>query len=197
MKAFGKVQSRRWVATLLGLVAGTLTLGAFWFGASAESQGSAASETPKAALQTGPHGATGPCGGLDGQPITVDDLTSAVSFRAFVPNDSLASPASVTSVVVCPNGDVEMEFNSGVGILERSNTIQDPKSAWTAMAADSPADTSVGLVLGEPAAMIDPQKFGALGSVTFVTEGTYIVVVGSGEQTLSQIASVAESLKSA
>jgi hypothetical protein len=90
---------------------------------------------------------------------------------------------------------VILAFKSGLSLVERANPFKDPNSTWEAMAKDSPNDTTVGTIQGQPAAFIDPAKFTGKGSVSVVLDGTEVVVIGSGEQTLSEIAQVAESLE--
>jgi hypothetical protein len=63
------------------------------------------------------------------------------------------------------------------------------------MAADSPTDTSVGSIQGQPAALIDPEKAQANGSVTFVQSGTWTVVEGNGKLTLDDLEKIASSLR--
>jgi len=86
----------------------------------------------------------------------------------------------------------------GVIIYMDVNTIVDPAAAWAALAYQDPYDTSVGMVAGHSAALIDPANDPtgtANGSVSLVEDGTWIVVEGNGQIPISDLEAIAASLK--
>jgi hypothetical protein len=93
----------------------------------------------------------------------------------------------------CSATELILEFSAGVKIYQDVNDIKDPEAAWKGLASDS-SDTSVGSILGQPAALIDPVKAGANGSVTFVTNETWVVVEGNGKLALDDLERIASSL---
>lgn len=116
-----------------------------------------------------------------------------------VPHDSLASASNLTNVWRCPGEEVELDFSTGIKVLEDVNSISSPKAAWEALASQDPDYTSVGTVRGQPAALIDPARDPAgtaLGSVTLVDGGVWMVVVGNGKLFLADLERVANSLTS-
>jgi hypothetical protein len=123
------------------------------------------------------------------------DSAKATAFQVFVPSDS-SFAGTLKAVANCPGGELVLEFSSGIRIYENTNVIPNPAAAWEAMAADSPLDTSTGSIQGQPAALIEPDKGGANGSITFVQGGTWIVVEGNGALSLDDLESVASSLMS-
>ena len=137
-----------------------------------------------------------PCGDV-GSPTTLDQAIARAPYTILVPQDSLADPSNLSKVCMLGSAtEVELLFPSGIAILQQVNDIKDPASSWEALAAQDPQDTSVGSIGGIPAAVIDPAKSsgGALGSVSLVKDGTWIVVVGNGKISAADLERVAASL---
>jgi hypothetical protein len=194
MTAVTSSRRRSW-AVPLGALAGVLTLGIVVVGEQAERAAPPSAQAARADAGRLTFQTSGPCGGGEAKPESLAEASQSAGFQVLVPSDALASPDSLASTNECAGGSLVLSFKSGLSVIERANTFKDPSSTWEAMAKDSPGDTSVGTIQGQPAAFIDPAKFGAKGSVSLVLEGTSVVVVGSGDQTLSQLTEVAQSLK--
>src|SRR6266566_3328978 len=169
------------VASALGLLAG---FGVVFLAASANKGGAASPTQPGNLEQTAPN-LSGACGVSSGTAISLPNV--ALPYDVLMPNDSLADEKSLKASFQCSTTEIVLQFSSGVRVYEDVNTIKDPSAAWQGMASES-ADTSVGTVLGQPAALIDPFKGGpANGSVTFVLNGTWIVVEGNGKASLDDL----------
>ncbi len=112
-----------------------------------------------------------------------------------MPSDTLAGLSSLTGVSKCSSTEIVLQFQSGIKIYLDQNQISNPSATWQAMAADSPSDTSVGTALDVPAALIRPTPGQTNGSVSFVTNGTWVVVEGNGAISLDALVPVANSLQ--
>ncbi len=138
-----------------------------------------------------------PCQGRGDESTLAEAEAASLPYQIFVPQDALADTTSMT-LWRCPGTGIEMRFTSGIKILLDQNGIKDPAAAWKTLAAHDAVDTSVDTVLGQPAAVIDPAKSPggqALGSVTFVDNNTWIVVVGTGKIPVDSLLRVANSLR--
>lgn len=133
-----------------------------------------------------------PCLG-NGKRIALEE--AELPYVPLVPDDALANSSTSIGVWKC-NGSTQTEqyFSSGVRIFEDENTLKDPEGAWQTMAKDSPSDTSVGEVLGQPAAVITPHDI-AKGSVSVVLDNVWIVVEGNGKASAEELLKVARSLR--
>jgi hypothetical protein len=137
-----------------------------------------------------------------GDRTSLDTAAAGTGYQLLVPHDSMADAASSDSLIGvwrCPGDGVEMAFASGITLTQEANTFSDPGKAWQRLADEDSADTSVGTVQGQPAALIDPAKSigGALGSVTVVIDGTIVWVVGTGHVAIADLVRVADSLQPA
>lgn len=133
-----------------------------------------------------------PCLG-NGTRISLEDAN--IPYVPLVPDDALANSSTLTGVWECTGTtQTEQYFSSGVRIFEDENTIKDPENAWRTMAKDSPSDTFVGEVLGQPAAVISPHDI-ARGSVSVVLGDVWIVVEGNGKASAEELLKVAQSLQ--
>ena len=147
--------------------------------------------------QIGPLGQ--PCS-VSGDRTSLDAAAAGTGYQLLAPHDPIAdtaSPDSLIGVWRCAGDGVEMAFASGITVVQEANTITDPATAWQRLAREDSADTSVGTVQGQPAALIDPAKStgNALGSVTVVIDGTIVWVIGDGHIPISDLMRVAESLQ--
>jgi hypothetical protein len=136
--------------------------------------------------------ASGVCGASDGTPVSLGDASTASGFTLF----AVADPSDVGQLrkaVSCPGGEVVLEFSSGANIYENANKIADPGAAWQSLAADS-SDTTVATIQGQPAALTDPAKSHAFGSVSVVLDGTWIVVEGNGSMDMDALVRAASGL---
>jgi hypothetical protein len=110
----------------------------------------------------------------------------------------LASDSNMTYSVWCGDELVE-EFNSGVSVILQPNPWPDPAANWKEMAGESEqgGGTSVGSVQGVPAfeQEINPANPNLLGSVFFVVNNVYVMVLGDGTIPLKNLLVVAESVK--
>jgi len=142
---------------------------------------------------------SGPCGGLGAQTTLSQVMAAGRPFTIYVPSDPLANASNVASVWSCPGTELEFQYSSGINIYTDVNGFSNPARAWQAMADQDPNDTTVGTVLGQPAALIDPAKSssGANGSVSLVLGGTRIVVEGNGQIPLADLVRVSSSLQPA
>ncbi|MGZ5372331.1 MAG: hypothetical protein ACXWDE_11135 [Aeromicrobium sp.] len=105
----------------------------------------------------------------------------------------MANANSVSVVWGCEGEQAEIDFSSGIKVHLFPDTIDDPSSAWSSMASDSPGDTTVGVALGQPAALIVPVQ-GNNGSVSVVDQGQLIVVEGNGTIPLDDLVRVTDSM---
>lgn len=136
-----------------------------------------------------------PCGG---RPSTLPQLTSASPFKVLTPHDPMANDANLSNVWDCPGEAVQLDFSSGISVFLEINTLAHREADWAAMAAQDPDDTSVGIVRGEAAEVIDAEKDvsqTADGGVVLVENGVFIAVTGNGNIPLDNLRSVAESLR--
>jgi hypothetical protein len=175
------------LATAIGLVAGLMTV-AIAVTAAAESTVAPDIATARSVLTP-----QGVCGLTDGATVSLSAAAKASSYNVLVPTDS-ADTGSLAAVHSCPGTELILEFSSGAKIYLNNNQIKDPSAAWQAMAEGS-VDTSVGVILGQPAALIDPAAAHANGSVTFVIDGTWVVVEGNGKLALADLEQIASSVK--
>ena len=148
------------------------------------------------AFARGPGNLDQPCAGMGVQV----DLTKAESdepYHILVPNTDLAEDSNMTSAWEC-NGDVvQMFFSSGVKITEEQNVIKDPEAAWQNLAEQDPTTTSVAVVRGQSASLIDPAKdpTGTIaGGVSVVDDGLLLTVGGNGKLSIDDLVKVTESL---
>ncbi len=130
---------------------------------------------------------------------TIEAASASAGYHLLAPHDALADAASAGSILgiwSCGGGEFEMRFKSGITLLQEANSISDPAKAWEGLAKQDPGDTSVGIVQGQPAALIDPATStgGALGSVTVVIGRTIVWVEGDGQISISDLVRVADSL---
>ena len=85
-------------------------------------------------------------------------------------------------------------YDSGVGLLESVNDLNDPTAVWQRL-ADSYTEFSIGDVNGVPASFADPSVDGAIGGVDFVVRDVRYTVSGNGSIPLVNLIEVAGSLR--
>ncbi len=179
-------------AAAAGLIVGAVLLAASLATRSADRPGAQVRQIGSGLLLT----SDAPCQGRGDESTLAEAEAASLPYQIFVPQDALADTTSMT-LWRCPGTGIEMRFTSGIKILLDQNGIKDPAAAWKTLAAHDAVDTSVDTVLGQPAAVIDPAKSPggqALGSVTFVDNNTWIVVVGTGKIPVDSLLRVANSL---
>lgn len=138
------------------------------------------------------------CGATSGSPTTVSDAAKNEPYAVLMPSDPLASAATVSRAVTCPQDELIVSFNSGIRAIESASTIADPSSNWKAIASSDSVEASFGTVDNQPALLIDPAadpNHQAKGSVSFVLDGTLVIVEGSGTQSLDQLTTVSNTME--
>ena len=144
-----------------------------------------------------PYGTQLPCAG-DGKQVSLADAQAEEAFHILFPTDVLANEDNLQAVWVCPADVVQLQFSSGVKITLQNNLAKDPAEAWKNLAEQDPTTTSIGIVRGQPASLIDPEKdptHSIDGGVTVVDGGLQINVSGNGKLALDDLLQVTESLK--
>jgi hypothetical protein len=132
-----------------------------------------------------------PCGGTE---ITLAEARSAAPFEVVEPRTSIASADDLATVWQCSTvaGGYLLLYDSGVGVLESVNTLNDPVSEWQGL-AEAYKEFSVGEINGIPASFADPAA-GAVGGVDFVVGDVRYTVSGDGSIPLDDLVAVADSL---
>jgi hypothetical protein len=185
------------VAATLSLVAGALWSQVGRSGSSLQGTSSVAGVNTSVPIGGNALASVGVCGTGDGKETTLTQLEASAIFTVLVPHDPAADTSTLAHTWQCPGTEVVLQFASGAKVYLNANGISDPAAAWDAMAKQSPNDTSVGTVLGQPAVFIEPAKSPggrALGSVTFVDDGTWVVVEGNGKLSLDDLTRIAGSI---
>lgn len=141
----------------------------------------------------------GACGNGDGQVVGLDRAQSLVPYTISLPDAAAASRQNITKVSRCSSSEVVVTFASGVQLLTDISGLDDPSSEWKQLADSDPQEASVGSVGNLPALFVDPgadPSQTARGSVTFVANGTWMVLEGNGELTMDQLVDIARSIGS-
>ena len=95
-----------------------------------------------------------PCGGTE---VTVADARAVAAFELVQPHTPLASTSNLESAWRCSTvaGGFLLLYDSGVGLLESVNDLEDPTLEWQGL-SDSYKEFSIGLINGIPASFADP-----------------------------------------
>jgi hypothetical protein len=188
-------QRKKSLATVAGLALVMGTFGILWaLGRNAPVETSIDHDSLPAGRQ--PAGLDQPCAG-DGVQVSLDKAEGDMPFHILVPASQLANQTDLTGVWECGRQAVQMQFSSGVKITMEINTNKDPAAAWQSLADQDPSTTSVSVVRGQPASLIDPAKDSTHtidGGVSVVDDGLLITVGGNGKIAIGDLVEVTESL---
>jgi hypothetical protein len=138
-----------------------------------------------------------PCG-YPGQKVSMTELQAAMPYQLVLPNTDDASPSSVSAVWQCSKTEAVIVFQSGASLMTDTNTFANPTESLTSFVQSDPSEATVGDVLGQTAAVIDPSKDPAgqaLGSVTFVLDDTWVCLVGNGKLSADALVGTANSIR--
>lgn len=134
-----------------------------------------------------------------GESVSLANVKRLASFRLLLPDHSLANRTSIRSVAWCPPNEVIMWFASGVRILQEKGGISgNPETVWTALAAEQPDVSRVGIVRGKVAWLVEPRTddLGRVpGGVELVEGDLLVAVTGDGAIPLGDLVSVTQSLR--
>jgi hypothetical protein len=112
-----------------------------------------------------------------------------------LPDVAEANEKNITRISECSDSYFTTTFSSGLSVLTDVNTFEDPAATWEGTAKDEGQLASTGTISGVPVLFIKPsQELGAAGSVSFVVEPVWTVVVGNGKLPLAALQRVATSL---
>ena len=140
-----------------------------------------------------------PCAGLSPTMESVESMERSQYFRLYLPNWEAADSETLEASWRCAAGSVELDYSTGIRVVEDVNSLTDPVSVYRNLAAQDPNTTSVGTVHGLPAMLIDPLAIpneGARGVVGLVEpSGTLVLVEGNGRIPLVTLILVAQSLE--
>lgn len=190
----------------LGLLAGCAAAGPR---STATAPPGTASPSSPAGAQGAPVTTTGPYTSLtpgtlnrvcDGVQVDLATAAEVAPFTLLVPAHALANASNLLAVWWCPLAStVGMEFSSGIIVKQRVNDIEDPVAEFNDD-AESYSNTSVGVVRGQPAELVDPELPDDIpppdrGAVALVEEGVFISVQGNGVIPLLDLIAVTESMK--
>jgi hypothetical protein len=132
--------------------------------------------------------------------MAISALKEKAQYAIYMPTDTVANSSSVDGSWLCPGGEAEVDFTSGIRIFMNANRIPNPAAAWSEEAESAGSGASAGVVNNQPALLIPPSTDSsqpARGSVTLVENGTWIVVEGNSSDTttMSTLTDTASSMQ--